>query len=115
MCLSLADVALQRDDLQLGVREHDVPRRKELQEQPELPVGELYLNDAVRADLRHARDPSRLEELAEPLHERRRRGRGGSCERGEVATEAAVDEELLAVVRFVQLYEEDAGREVEDV
>lgn len=73
-----------------------------------LPLAELDVDDPVRPDLRDGRHASRLEGFTQALDEARRSGLGRARVLGEVASETGVDDELLAVVGFGELEEEDA-------
>jgi hypothetical protein len=68
----------------------------------------LELEDAIRADLRNGSDSSCLQILAQLCDEAGRRSCGCARIIGEMAAEAGVDEQLLAVVGLVELDQEDA-------
>jgi len=108
MLSPLAHDSQQCNNIQSRIRKHHVTTSVELQKQPVQPVRELELNDPVCADLGDGCDAPRLEVFAQTGDKSRGRGGGGAGEGGEVAAEAAVDDELGAVVGFVEFEEEDA-------
>jgi hypothetical protein len=80
-----------------------------------LTVGEGDFDDTVGADLADGCDSPGAEELAQAGDERRGRGGSGAGKGSEVGAETRVDDELLAVLWFGKLEEEDARGEVVDV
>jgi hypothetical protein len=112
---SLRNVPQQSQDSALGVCENDVSAGVKFEEESILAVGEGNFDDTVGADLADGCDSPGAEELAKSSDERRGSGGGRAGEGRKVGAETGVDDELLAVLWFCELEEEDARREVVDV
>jgi hypothetical protein len=112
---SLRDIPQQAQDSALGICENDVAAGIKLEEESVLAVGEGDFDDTVGADLADGCDSPGAEELAQSSDERGGSGGGCSGKRSEVGAETGVDDELLAVLWFCELEEEDARREVVDI
>ena len=108
MLSSLRNVPQQSQDSALGVCENDVSAGVKFEEESILAVGEGNFDDTVGADLADGCDSPGAEELAQAGDERRGRGGGGAGKGSEVGAETGVDDELLAVLWFCELEEEDA-------
>jgi hypothetical protein len=105
---ALVHVPQQRQDFEVCIREDNVAACVEFEVQSVQSIRELQFEYAVGANLGDRGYSACFQVLAQ--FRDKRRGRSGGCARifGEMAAEARVDEQLLAVVGFVELDEEDS-------
>jgi hypothetical protein len=89
--------------------------REELKEQAILSITELELKNPVCANLGNRRYPPGFEQLSQASNKGRGSRSGRPGEVGEMASKSGIDQQLLLVVGFCKLEEQDFGGQVKDI
>ena len=102
MLLAFINISKQSQDVQFCIGQDDITAGVELQVQPVKSIGKLKLEYTISANLGDGSKASSLQVLAQ-FGDKGGWGCSG-CPRifGEMATEARIDEQLFAVVWFVE-------------
>lgn len=100
----------------VSIREDNVTAGEKLEEKVEEAIAEDDVNHSIGPNLGNRRDSPGFETFAQASHEA---GGSSGCGAGvlcQMTSEARVDDQLLAMIRFGELEEEDAlGHEREDI